>query len=328
MKLDNYDYYIVALSGGKDSVACLLYLLEHGIPKSKIEVFHHLVDGRENPLLFDWECTEDYVKSLCQALDIRLYFSWRSGGLEQEMLRHDTPTAATLFETPEGLQRTGGNSNKLGTRMRFPQLAASMNVRWCSAYSKIAIADAAINNQPRFKGKRTLVLTGERREESSSRAKYLEFEPHRTHCKSRHVDHWRPVIDWSAEEVFAIAQRWSLRCHPCYYLGFSRASCQMCIFASDDQLATVYKIAPHKVERIAEYESQFSEYWQQQGKAGYTIHRALPVMERVAKGKPFEMKEKDIDLALSPVYYESVIVLDQEWEMPSGAFSSDKSGPS
>ncbi|PHJ64960.1 phosphoadenosine phosphosulfate reductase [Nostoc linckia z7] len=325
--LASYDYVIVALSGGKDSVACLLYLLELGVHKSKIECWHHLVDGRENPLLFDWECTEDYVRVLCQALGIKLYYSWRSGGLEREMLRYNLPTAATFFETPEGLKTAGGGSNKLGTRLRFPQLSAGMSTRWCSSYGKIGVADAAINNQSRFKGKRTLVITGERRQESSARSKYLEFESHRTHCQSRHVDHWRPVIDWSSEDTFIIAQKYSLLCHPCYYLGFGRASCQMCIFASDDQLASVYKIAPHKVNQIAEYERQFSGYWQQKEGKTYTIHRTLSVMERVARGKPFDMKDEDIKLAVSPVYYKSVIVPPSKWEMPMGAFSKDTAGP-
>ena len=44
MNIKNYDKYIVYFSGGKDSMACLLYLLDTGIPIEKIELWHHDID--------------------------------------------------------------------------------------------------------------------------------------------------------------------------------------------------------------------------------------------------------------------------------------------
>jgi len=60
MDLASYDVIIVAFSGGKDSAACVLHLLDLGVPKHKIELWHHLVDGREGSTLMDWPCTEAY----------------------------------------------------------------------------------------------------------------------------------------------------------------------------------------------------------------------------------------------------------------------------
>ncbi len=57
-----------------------------------------------------------------------------------------------------------------GTRRRFPQVSADLSVRWCSPYCKIDVAAAAINNQDRFLGRRTLVITGERAAESTARS--------------------------------------------------------------------------------------------------------------------------------------------------------------
>lgn len=37
----SYDKYIVSFSGGKDSTACFLYLLDHGIPLDRIELWHY-----------------------------------------------------------------------------------------------------------------------------------------------------------------------------------------------------------------------------------------------------------------------------------------------
>ena len=46
---------IVAFSGGKDSVAMVLYLLDLGIDKSRIELHHHLVDGKnQNLFVLNW----------------------------------------------------------------------------------------------------------------------------------------------------------------------------------------------------------------------------------------------------------------------------------
>ncbi|MDE3841062.1 hypothetical protein C0966_17510 (plasmid) [Bacillus methanolicus] len=46
--LDDYDHIIISASAGKDSMACLFYLLDLGVPSKKIELWHQSVDGVEN----------------------------------------------------------------------------------------------------------------------------------------------------------------------------------------------------------------------------------------------------------------------------------------
>ena len=75
----SYDKYIVSFSGGKDSTACLLYLLDNGVPKDRIELWHQEIDGR-GPSLFDWEVTPDYCRKLGEALGIPVLFQWKEGG--------------------------------------------------------------------------------------------------------------------------------------------------------------------------------------------------------------------------------------------------------
>ena len=41
LPLEEYDLIVVLLSGGKDSVACYYKLLELGVPKEKMEFWHH-----------------------------------------------------------------------------------------------------------------------------------------------------------------------------------------------------------------------------------------------------------------------------------------------
>ena len=45
--LTSYSAIVVAFSGGKDSLACLLALLDLGVDRNTIELWHHDVDGRE-----------------------------------------------------------------------------------------------------------------------------------------------------------------------------------------------------------------------------------------------------------------------------------------
>lgn len=310
--LTSYAHIVVAFSGGKDSLACLLHLLDQGVPRQKIELWHHRIDGSEGSTLMDWPITEDYCSAVAAYLGIPIFFSWREGGFEREMLREQSPTAPVHFEAPDGLHTVGG-IGPLGTRRKFPQVSGNLAVRWCSAYLKIDPAAAAIRNDPRFAGKRTLVVTGERAEESPGRAKYATFEPHKADRRSgkakRHVDHWRPVHAWAEKDVWAIIARHHINPHPAYWLGFGRVSCMKCIFGSPNQWASVRALDPAGTQRIADYECAF----------GLTIHRVQTVHQRADTGAPYPMlSSKWRDIAMSRRFREPVFL--ENWELPAGAF--------
>jgi len=317
--LDGYDHFLVGYSGGKDSTACVLYLLEEGVLPEKIELWHHCIDGREGSGLMDWPVTEDYCRAFADALGLSLFYSWRVGGFEREMLRENQKTAPVRFETLDSTEERGGTGGKLGTRRKFPQVSANLSVRWCSSALKIDVMSIAINNQTRFQGKRTLVITGERAEESAARSKYKTFEPHRCHRDGRikrHVDHWRPIHAWLEADVWAIAERFKVRPHPAYYLGWGRLSCAACIFGSSNQWASLRQVNPGQFDRIAAYEKEFD----------CTIHRTQTVCERGSLGAPYEaVKDRAlIAEALADTYPEQIIV--ETWELPAGAFG-ESCGP-
>lgn len=321
--IHSYDKVIVAFSGGKDSLACFLQMLEMGVPKEKIELWHHCIDGKEGSKLMDWACTEDYCKKIAKAFGVPLYLSWREGGFEREMLRNKQETGDIMFEDENHnvvrLESRKGERYQ-NTRLKFPQVSADLSVRWCSAYLKIDVCASVIRNQKRFEGKRTLLVTGERGEESKARAAYEIFEADRADNRGgkkvdRLVDHYRPIRDWKEGRVWRIIRKYKVRCHPAYYLGWGRVSCAACIFGSKNQFASLYLINPLQVETIADYEDSF----------GVTIKRKETVRELVSKGIPYpNMKADDIQDALSEEYIHEIFM--NHWYLPEGAFG-ESCGP-
>lgn len=311
-----FDIYLLMFSGGKDSIVSLLTLLEMGIPRSKIELWHHRVDG-EAELFMDWPVTDDYVRKFAEAFELPVYYSWRIGGFEREMLRENQRTAPMVFETPYGVIQTGGTQGKLSTRRKFPQQSPNLSVRWCSASIKIDVASSAISNQPRFHGKRVLVVTGERAEESAARAKYAIAEPHKTRALTLRRDVWqyRPVHSLTEKEVWAMIEKYRINPHPAYRLGWGRLSCMTCIFGSPHQWCSVQQIAPKRVIKIANYEKAF----------GVTLRRDGPIEDAIARGTPYKMDPEIVKLAMSTTFDEPIFI--DNWQLPAGAFG-ESTGPS
>lgn len=314
--LQSYDKYIVAFSGGKDSIASFLTLLEAGVPTDRIELWHHLVDGREEGKGFmDWKSTEAYCKRFAAAFNVPIYFSWKEGGFKREMLRNKTETARTWFETPEGLETAGGNSGKFGTRLLFPQASPDLSVRWCSAYLKVDICSTSIRNQDRFNFHRTLLVTGERAQESTARAKYATFEPDRADGRDgrnkRLVDHYRPVHALSEKGVWALIEKYRINVAPPYRLGWGRLSCAKCIFGNRDQWASAAVVDPEGVLEIAELEAQF----------GKTIDRKAAVLDKLASGTAYGSISAALIAEANNESWDGPIVLPEgTWTLPAGAF--------
>ncbi len=87
--LSEYQHIILGMSAGKDSLAALLRLLDMGVDRERIELWHHDVDGREGSTLMDWPFMADYNRKIAEAFEIPLYFSWLEGGLEGELCKQN-----------------------------------------------------------------------------------------------------------------------------------------------------------------------------------------------------------------------------------------------
>jgi DNA sulfur modification protein DndC len=316
-ELLSFDHYICYCSGGACSTAALLNTLELGVPREKLEIWHHDVDGREEGKgFFDWPFTPAYVRALGKHLGIPVYFSWREGGLHRELNRRNQRTAPVHFETPDGEKVAGGINGPLNTRLRWPALSSNLSVRWCSSSCKIDVASIGIANQPRFKGKRILTISGERAEESPGRALYKVYEPDRTNAPGpraqRTVYRLRPVHSWAQAECWEIIKRHGILPAPSYRARFGRLSCAFCVFSMPDQWATTRQLFPEKFARIAQMERDMH----------HTIDPKLTVEQKANLGTPYpEASDRTLIAELKDEHWDKhYSIFTSDWKLPAGAF--------
>lgn len=171
LPLEDYDLIVILLSGGKDSIASYYKLRELGVPKDKMEFWHHDIDGKHPCRRMDWRCTKNYVKAFAKAEGIPLRTSWRVNGFFGELYRigasepveWEEPETEQIRQcklSPKYLkcqeikkQATEDMEEQLrqqGYRMKFPMKTGDLSRRWCSAYLKIMVADSVMGNLSRL----------------------------------------------------------------------------------------------------------------------------------------------------------------------------------
>lgn len=248
------------------------------------------------------------------------------GGILGELMREDSLTKDVFFEVVDDndkkrMIRLETTRGKKSTRLKFPAMSASLQSRWCSSSAKIDPYRRTLNNDPKYLNKKILVITGERREESSNRAKYAEAELHTCNSRKKLVHSWRPIIDWSEEQVWNIIKRWNIQPHPAYMLGWSRTSCFGCIFSSPDQWAMMRYISEERFNKLAAKETEIN----------HTIHNGMTLSEKADKGNldllpTGEELEYWKEKALNRNFTVDDIVTDN-WTLPRGAFRGCSGGP-
>ena len=328
LPLDEYDHVLISLSGGKDSMACMLHLLEEGVPLSKMELWHQSVDGNPDKKFdfLDWPAAESYNNAVGELFGIPVSYQWREKGIYGEMMRRESLTGDVYYVDESGeIIVLPTKNGKISTRRKWPAMSANLSTRWCSAYAKIDVFKRVLNNHTKYQGtienpKKILVVTGERREESTNRARYLKAELHSTNSRSKIVHQYRPVIDWKEEDVWHIFERHRLLPFPAYLLGWNRTSCFGCIFSTADLWTMMREIAPERFNRLVQVEKELH----------HTIDPKLTLEQKANMGSlnrlPKDARTSQwVEMALSRSITKEDLIVDK-WELPAGAFHGASGG--
>jgi hypothetical protein len=70
---------------------------------------------------------------------------------------------------------------------------------------------------------------------------------------------WRPIMDWTVDDVLAIHHRHGVEIHPLYKAGMSRVGCWPCIFSNKEELRLIAKIDPARIDLIRYLEIEATE---------------------------------------------------------------------
>lgn len=94
---------------------------------------------------------------------------------------------------------------------------------------------------------------GVRRAESRRRATY---NPHEQIDLGVWV--YRPILNWSADDVFAMHRRHGIKANPLYTQGMGRVGCMPCVMCRKGELANISRRFPDVIQRLADWEQLVS----------------------------------------------------------------------
>lgn len=219
---------VIGVSGGKDSQAAALATIEtldkamHRGPRILVHADLGMVEWRES-----LPVCEDLARHL--GLDL-LVVRRAAGGL---MERWEARWASSV-------RRYAALST---VAVVLPWSTPGM--RFCTSELKTQIITRALHQ--RFPETPIVNITGIRREESAARSKAAIADlDARSSRPGAEFWNWRPILDWTRQEVFDTIHANGLRPHRAYTeFGMSRVSCAFCIMSNGNDLASSARNPAH-----------------------------------------------------------------------------------
>lgn len=246
----NTEHNIISVSGGKDSTALLLLAIERSTENMQA-VFADT--GNEH------QQTYDYVQYLHENVfpirRVAADFSQQIEGKRQYVLTKWSEkgvSQANIDRAAAALVPTGNPFLDLCIwKGRFPSSKAA----FCSEELKRNPIIRKVQNPLLDAGDDVVSWQGVRRDESLRRSTLTERE-----LKSRREDtgaelwNYRPILDWTAADVFAMHDKRGVMKNPLYSQGMGRVGCMPCINCRKDELLEISRRFPEAIERIRMWE--------------------------------------------------------------------------
>jgi len=244
------EHNIISVSGGKDSTALLLLAIERNTENMQA-VFADT--GNEH------QQTYDYVQYLSESVfpvrRVVADFSQQIEGKRQYVLTkwaEKGVSQADIDRAAAALVPTGNPFLDLCIwKGRFPSSKAA----FCSEELKRNPIIRQVQNPLLDAGDDVVSWQGVRRDESLRRSTLPERE-----LKLRREDtgaelwNYRPILDWTATDVFAMHDKHGVMKNPLYSQGMGRVGCMPCINCRKDELLEISRRFPEAIERIRMWE--------------------------------------------------------------------------
>ncbi len=96
---------------------------------------------------------------------------------------------------------------------------------------------------------------GVRRDESLRRRDLPENECKQVFKNGAELWNYRPILDWTADDCFAMHRKHGIKHNPLYEMGMGRVGCMPCINCRKDELLEISKRFPEAIDRIASWET-------------------------------------------------------------------------
>lgn len=228
---------IASVSGGKDSAALALFLMEQGIEHERV----FMDTGWEHQL------TYDYLRGPLTA--------------KIGTIRELHPP-----RTMEQRIRHGGMFSSRGRKWCTKELklwplrdylASLMECGQCRApiFADDPLSKDECECGGDFRHSETVNANGIRAEESNARAAMKEWE----WSSDLDTETWRPLIAWTLQNVIDIHARHGLKPNPLYMLGATRVGCWPCINAKKSEIKIIAETDPARIALVAQLEMEVSQ---------------------------------------------------------------------
>jgi 3'-phosphoadenosine 5'-phosphosulfate sulfotransferase (PAPS reductase)/FAD synthetase len=248
------EHNIISVSGGKDSTALLLLAIERETENLQA-VFADT--GHEHPQTIEYvqflndnvfpirTIKADFSRQIANKAEF-IAEKWREQGIaEEKVLR------ALAVMTP-----TGNPFLDLCIwKGRFP----STKARFCSEELKRNPIIAQVQRPLLDAGDDVISWQGVRADESENRRHLPENECKETHANGAELWNYRPILQWTVDDVFAMHRKHGIKPNPLYQQGMGRVGCMPCIHARKDELLEIGLRFPEEIDRISAWEQVVGE---------------------------------------------------------------------
>ncbi|WP_439444472.1 phosphoadenosine phosphosulfate reductase family protein [Xanthomonas translucens pv. translucens] len=250
--------FVVSHSGGKDSQAMLIKLLER-VPPAQLLVVHASLGASE------WHGALEQAQGQAEAAGLPFLVA-RARKSFLDMVEH-------RFKV-----RPGPNSSC------WP----SATNRQCTSDLKRGPIEREVRRYVKAKGFSAVVsCMGMRAAESPARAKRPVMQPNkRNTIRGREWWEWLPIHEMPTAEVWHTIAAAGQVPHPAYLAGNQRLSCVFCILASPRDLANGARHRPELFERYREVEQR----------TGYTMHQSRRSLAELVEQGRAELQRERFDL--------------------------------